>query len=91
MDRGLDRARLALINLLLGLFFHLRGVITDHNLAIVTMESSMAGKQRWKVARNFAQTSTLCCFCSSDRSFKTHLVDFFSKPKSWWIRTEMVE
>jgi hypothetical protein len=69
MDRGLNWARLSLINLLLGLFFHLRGVIIDHSLAIVTMESSVAGKQRWKVARNLVQTSTFCCF---------------SKLKSWW-------
>jgi hypothetical protein len=91
MDRGLDWDRLSLIYLLLGRFFHLRGVIIDHSLAIVTMESSMAGKQRWKVARNLVETSTLCCFSFSDRSFEPILWTSSQSSSPGGLTTWMVE
>ncbi len=86
MDLGLDWARLPLLNPLLGLFFGQRGMITEHRLVHgdnVDMAKS-GSRLQW-------QTWCRYCFCSSKRRFGTHLVDFFSKPKSWWRVAWIVE
>jgi hypothetical protein len=75
----------------LGLFPHLSSVVTDHQY-----DHSDDGGQHEERALmdggdHSGQTSTCCCFCSSQRRFGAHLEDFFSKPKSSWRMTWVVE
>jgi hypothetical protein len=46
------------------------------------MLSSIAMDQRWTAAMKDEQVRIRSSFCSSLKSFGTHLADFFSSPKS---------
>ncbi len=50
--------------------------------SIVTISSNIERERRWTAAKNAWQVMTCSCFCSSLRSFGTHIADFFTRPTS---------
>ncbi len=82
MDLYLYKTWLPIYDLLHGLF--LVSVVWWHTKisSMVTILSNIVMGQRWTVAIKPLQVWTLSSFCSEFKSFVTHLVDFFSSPKS---------